>query len=94
MTPQAELTRGIPDVADPLYSDVLGCRGIRNLKTQQCDNGPFARRTLGFEDTGMIGFDIACESARSGPRMQGYLVNDLCKPISAETKRTEFALAA
>lgn len=43
---------------------------------------------------GMIGFDIACESARSGPRMQGYLVNDLCKPISAEHKRTEFALAA
>jgi hypothetical protein len=29
---------------------------------------------------GMIGFDIACETARSGPRMQGYLVNDLCKP--------------
>jgi len=28
---------------------------------------------------GMIGFDIACETARSGPRMQGYLVNDLCK---------------
>jgi hypothetical protein len=43
---------------------------------------------------GMIGFDIACESARSGPRMQGYLVNDPRKPISAETKRTEFALAA
>jgi len=43
---------------------------------------------------GMIGFDIACEPARSGPRMQGYLVNDLCKTISAETKRTDFALAA
>lgn len=25
---------------------------------------------------GMIGFDIACESVRSGSRMQGYLVND------------------
>lgn len=43
---------------------------------------------------GMIGFDIACESAGSGPRMQSYLVNDLCEPISAEPKRTEFALAA
>jgi hypothetical protein len=24
---------------------------------------------------GMIGFDIVCEAARSGPRMRGYLVN-------------------
>jgi hypothetical protein len=35
---------------------------------------------------GMIGFDIACETARSGPRMQGYLVNDPRKqqvPISS-----------
>lgn len=43
---------------------------------------------------GMIGFDIACESARSGPRMQGYLVNDLCKTIIADANRNEFALAA
>jgi len=42
----------------------------------------------------MIGFDIVFESARSGPRMQGYLVNDLCKTISADAKRTDFALAA
>ena len=28
---------------------------------------------------GMIGFDIACAIVRSGSRMQGYLVNDLCK---------------
>jgi len=55
----------------------------------QRDSGPFARRI-----TGMIGFDIVCESARSGPRMQGYLVNAPCKTISAETKRTDFALAA
>ena len=36
--------------------------------------------------SGMIGFDIACETARSGPRMQGYLVNDPRKqqvPISS-----------
>jgi hypothetical protein len=26
---------------------------------------------------GMIGFDIACKTARSGSRIQGYLVNDL-----------------
>jgi hypothetical protein len=43
---------------------------------------------------GMIGFDIACESAGSGPRMQGYLVNDLCKTIIADANRNEFALAA
>ena len=44
--------------------------------------------------TGMIGFDIACDSAGSGPRMQGYLVNDLCEPITAEKKQSDFALAA
>jgi hypothetical protein len=48
---------------------------------------------------GMIGFDIACAIVRSGSRMQGYLVNDLCKKISANSKRTvsaqaDFALAA
>ncbi len=40
----------------------------------------------GAEFMGMIGFDIACETARSGPRMQGYLVNDPRKqqvPISS-----------
>jgi ribosomal protein S12 len=30
----------------------------------------------------------------SGPRIQGYLVNDLWKPISANYKRTDVALAA
>ena len=74
---------------------ILGCSDAAAsvLKTPQRDSGPFERRTS-TEDTGMIGFDIACESAGSGPRMQGYLVNDLCKPISAENKRTDFALAA
>ena len=47
---------------------------------------------------GMIGFDIACVTVRSGSRMQGYLVNDLCKNISADSnstaKRSTFALAA
>lgn len=42
----------------------------------------------------MIGFDIACEPTRSGPRMQGYLANDLCKTIVADAKRNDFALAA
>jgi hypothetical protein len=68
---------------------MLGCREASGLAIQQRDSGPFERRT-----TGMIGFDIACESAGSGPRMQGYLVNDLCKTISADAKRTDFALAA
>ena len=43
---------------------------------------------------GMIGFDIACETVRSGSRMQGYLVNDLCEPIIADANRNDFALAA
>jgi hypothetical protein len=42
----------------------------------------------------MIGFDIACEPTRSGPRMQSYLANDLCKKIVADAKRNDFALAA
>jgi len=33
-------------------------------------------------------------TAGSGPRMQGYLVNDLCEPITAEKKQSDFALAA
>ena len=48
---------------------------------------------------GMIGFDIVCESVRSGSRMHGYLVNDPCEKISANNKSTvsakaDFALAA
>jgi hypothetical protein len=31
---------------------------------------------------------------RSEPRIQGYLVNDLWEPISANAKSTDFALAA
>ena len=44
--------------------------------------------------TGMIGFDIAWVRTRSGPRIQGYHENDLWKTISANNKRTDFALAA
>ena len=72
----------------PLYPVTLGATAS-GLKIPQCDSGSFERRT-----TGLIGFDSACESTRSGPRMQGYLVNDLCKTIVAETKRNDFALAA
>ena len=48
---------------------------------------------------GMIGFDIACNTARSGSRMQGYLVNAPCKTISADSNstvsaKTDLALAA
>ena len=48
---------------------------------------------------GMIGFDTVCESMRSGSRMHGYLVNDPCEKISANSKSTvsakaDFALAA
>ncbi|VXB98784.1 conserved hypothetical protein [Plantibacter sp. T3] len=59
-----------------------------------CDNDPLRLVLRGAESMGMIGFDIACETARSGSRMQGYLVNDLCKTTSANSKRTDFALAA
>ncbi|MBB5641761.1 hypothetical protein BJ997_002309 [Cryobacterium roopkundense] len=54
-----------------------------------CDNHP---------TMGMIGFDIVCAIMRSGSRMQSYLVNDLCKTISAKSNstvsRSAFALAA
>jgi hypothetical protein len=49
---------------------------------------------------GMIGFDIVCEPARSGPRMRSYLVNALRKNTSADNnstvsaKKADFALAA
>jgi hypothetical protein len=67
---------------------MLGCSSLE-MVIPQCDSGSFERRT-----TGLIGFDSACESTRSGPRMQSYLVNALCKKIVAETKRNDFALAA
>jgi len=41
----------------------------------------------------MIGFDIACETARSGPRIQGYLVNDLWKTqVPIQTALTSLSL--
>ncbi len=43
---------------------------------------------------GVIGFDVDSSARGSGPRMQGYLVNAPCKPIGADSKRTDFALAA
>ena len=43
---------------------------------------------------GVIGFDIGRHIRGSGSRMQGYLVNAPCKPIGANSKRTDFALAA
>jgi len=43
---------------------------------------------------GMIGFDDGRRTRGSGSRMQSHLDNDLCKPIGADSKRTDFALAA
>lgn len=43
---------------------------------------------------GVIGFDIGRSARGSGSRMHGYLVNAPCKPIGANSKRTDFALAA
>ena len=43
---------------------------------------------------GMIGFDTVVMRGGSGSRMNTYLVNDVFKPIGANTKRADFALAA
>lgn len=46
------------------------------------------------QNMGMIGFDgVSCRKG-SVPRMQSYLVNTLCNQLSADSKRTDFALAA
>ena len=45
----------------------------------ECDNDPLVLASAGKVYMGMIGFDIACKTARSGSRMQSYLVNDGCK---------------
>ena len=50
--------------------------------------------SIGAVLMGMIGFDIACAPTRSGPRMQGYLVNAPCEQITANKKQSDFALAA
>jgi hypothetical protein len=42
----------------------------------------------------VVGFDGDRRARRSGPRTHGYLANDPCKPIGADNKRTDFALAA
>ncbi len=44
--------------------------------------------------TGVIGFDIGLSARRSGSRTHGQLVHVPCKPIGANSKRTDFALAA
>ena len=43
---------------------------------------------------GMIGFDVCAFLRGSGPRTSRYLVNARGKPIGADSKRTDFALAA
>ena len=43
---------------------------------------------------GVIGFDSGRLIRGSGSRTYGYLVNAPCKPIGADSKRTDFALAA
>jgi hypothetical protein len=44
--------------------------------------------------SGVIGFDGDRRARRSGPRTHGHLANAPCKPIGADNKRTDFALAA
>jgi len=50
--------------------------------------------TGGTTAQGMIGFDVCAFLRGSGPRTLSYLVNALSKPIGADSKRTDFALAA
>jgi len=45
-------------------------------------------------NSGGIGFDVDRHPRRSGSRMQSYLVNALCKTTGANSKGTDFALAA
>ena len=47
----------------------------------------------GTANMGMIGFDIACKTARSGSRMQRQLVNDICKKTNANSNRIDSAKA-
>ena len=55
------------------------------LTSEQCDV---------CHPMGVIGFDVGRHSRRSGSRTQGYLVNDPCKLIGADSNRTDFTLAA
>lgn len=73
------------EVATSLVDGYSGVsRGETPHTTPQCEQ----------QLMGMIGFDIGRRPRGSGPRMQSYLVNALCKPIGADSKRTDFALAA
>jgi hypothetical protein len=56
----------------PTYDETLQPKGF-SLTTPQRATTAHQSHLVSM---GMIGFDIACETARSGPRMQGYLVND------------------
>src|SRR5699024_9673597 len=46
------------------------------------------------QNMGMIGFDDVSCRVGSVPRKQSHLVNALCNQLSADSKRTDFALAA
>ncbi len=78
-----------------LYDEKLAEKRAPHLHNSTArDDDPASRLRMG-----MIGFDIVCESVRSGSRMHAYLVNDACEKISANSKSTvsakaDFALAA
>ncbi|CCH77796.1 hypothetical protein BN12_2240006 [Nostocoides japonicum T1-X7] len=63
----------------------LGVDDRPRIRTEQRDVDPH---------TGVIGFDIGRLVRGSGSRRHGHLVNAPCKPIGANSKRTDFALAA
>ncbi|MDQ1583555.1 MAG: hypothetical protein QOF36_1609 [Microbacteriaceae bacterium] len=58
-----------------LYPDELASVSLQLHNSTACDSDLSSSELR----MGMIGFDIACAIMRSGSRMQGYLVNDLCK---------------
>ena len=76
-----------------MSSDVVGVDGYAERR-------PSVRSVLTSEQRdvchpmGVIGFDVDRHSRRSGPRTQGYLVNDPCKLIDANKNASDFALAA
>jgi len=66
---------------------------------QQLNSVSVSTPCLEFRDErhrsmGVIGFDIGRHFRGSGSRTQGYLVNAPCKTTGADSKRTDFALAA
>ncbi len=80
----------------PALTDTLAAVQPSSRTQQDSDTTEqrVCERPVTFGIMGVIGFDIGRLIRGSGSRMQGHLVNAPCKPIGANSKRTDFALAA